>query len=195
MIRVSAAVEGLVDEAVFQRLVDHVGAEPGTIYGKSGKARILEKLSGWNNAARTSPWFVLVDLDQDYSCAPTARALWMPNPAPNLCFRIAVRAIESWLMADATSLAKFLRINSSRVSSNPEGLSNPKTEMVNLARVSTSAAVRDDMVPRTGSGRSTGPAYTSRLIEFANTRWRPAVAANRAQSLNGALNCLRRFVK
>jgi hypothetical protein len=31
------AVEGLVDEAVVRRLIRHVGAEPGPIYGKNGK--------------------------------------------------------------------------------------------------------------------------------------------------------------
>jgi len=39
------------------------------------------------------------------------------------------------------------------------------------------------VVPRPESGRSEGPAYTSRLIEYAQGTWRPDVAAQHADSL------------
>jgi len=47
-----------------------------------------------------------------------------------------------------------------------------------------------DMVPRPGSGRATGPAYASHLIEFAATHWRPDIAAHSCQSLR---KCLQRL--
>ena len=53
--------------------------------------------------------------------------------------------------------------------------------------------VRQDMVPREGSGRTEGPAYTSRLIEYATDRWRPDVAVRRADSLRRAVACLQRL--
>jgi hypothetical protein len=62
---ISGAVEGIVDEAVFTRIVRAVRAEPGPVYGKNGKPQLLERLPGYNNAARFSPWLVLVDLDHD----------------------------------------------------------------------------------------------------------------------------------
>jgi hypothetical protein len=68
----------------------------------------------------------------------------------------------------------------------PEQLVEPKQRMVDLARQSRRPQIRADMVPRAGSGRAVGPAYTSRLIEFVTDRqrgWRPDVAAARCDSL------------
>ena len=73
-VTVAAAVEGLVDEAVALRLIRHAGAEPGSVYGRSGKAQLRKQISGYNNAARHAPWLVLVDLDRDEDCAPPLRA-------------------------------------------------------------------------------------------------------------------------
>ena len=112
---------------------------------------------------------VLVDLDHDAECAPPFCAEWVPSPAPYLCFRVAVREVEAWLMADADSLASFLSVVRNKIPAEPEQLDDPKTEMVNLARRSRRRAIRKDMVPRAGSGRSVGPAYASRLIEYVQT--------------------------
>jgi hypothetical protein len=38
LVVVSAAVEGIVDEAVVRKLIVEAGGRPGTVYGKSGKA-------------------------------------------------------------------------------------------------------------------------------------------------------------
>lgn len=65
--------------------------------------------------------------------------------------------------------------------------------MINLARRSRRRDIRADMVPRPESGRSVGPAYASRMIEFVIQRWRPAQAALYAESLRRAIECLRRL--
>ena len=87
---VSGAVEGLVDEAVLSRLVQHVGAEPGPVYGRHGKPPLRRVIDGYNNAARFSPWLILVDLNHEAECAPLMLNTWRPRPAPWLCFRVAV---------------------------------------------------------------------------------------------------------
>src|SRR5262245_66600073 len=97
---VAGAVEGLVDEAVFRRLVRFVGARPGAVYGKNGKSDLLRRLSGFNEAARYAPWFVLVDLDRDADCAPPFRTSQLSKPSAAMCFRVAVRETEAWLLAD-----------------------------------------------------------------------------------------------
>ena len=192
---ISAAVEGDVDEAVAHRLVRHVDGQLGTVYGKGGKPSVLKNLKGYNNAGRYSPWFVLVDLDRGRDCAPLARAEWLPRPAPRLCFRIAVRDVEAWLMADAETLASYLSIARNNVPADTESLDSPKTTLVNLARRSRSKRIREDMVPRHGSGRQVGPAYVSRITEYVDTTWRPQIAARRADSLQRAIACLRRLVE
>jgi hypothetical protein len=195
LVVVSAAVEGIVDEAAVRKLIFHAGGRPGTVYGKSGKAFLRRQIHGYNNAARHLPWMVLVDLDSDAQCAPPLCEEWVPDPALYLCFRVAVREVEAWLMADADSLAGFLSVARSRIPADPEQLQNPKTELVNLARNSRRREIREDMVPRERSGRQVGPAYASRLMEYVETRWRPDLAAQRAESLRRAIDCLRRLIE
>lgn len=188
---VSAAVEGDVDEAVVRRLVAGAGGELGSVYGKGGKAALREKIKGYNHAAQHAPWIVLVDLNGEASCAPPLRSNWIPHPASRLCFRVAVRQVEAWLLADADTLATYLRVARTRVPEQPEALENAKTAIVDLARRSKRRDIRTDMVPRHGSGRSIGPAYTSRLIEYVDHHWRPEVAAKRADSLRRAIACIK----
>lgn len=190
---ISAAVEGVIDEAVMRKLISHVGATPGDVYGKQGKTYLRQKITGYNNAARHAPWTVLVDLNGEAECAPTLRQSWLAAPAPMLCFRVAVREVEAWLLSDAECLADFLGVARRRIPGNVEQLNDPKTEMVNLARNSRRRAIRADMVPRPESGRSVGAAYSSRLIEFVTQYWRPDQALHQADSLRRAINCLRRL--
>lgn len=192
---IHAAAEGIIDEAVVQKLIVGAGGSPGAIYGKTGKAFLYQKIHGFNNAAKAWPWLVLVDLDNDAECAPPFCTQWVPDPSPYLCFRVAVREVESWLMADEETLASFLGLRHAIIPKDPEGLADPKREMVNLARRSRKEAIRKDMVPRQGSGRPVGPAYASRMIEYALNYWQPEVAARRADSLRRAIASLRRVIK
>jgi hypothetical protein len=191
---VSAAVEGDVDEAVLRKLVAYMGGQLGPVYGKEGKAALRQRLRGYNNAARHAPWVVLVDLDGDFVCAPLLRAAWLSTPARRLCFRVAVRQVEAWLLADAETIASFLSVSRGHVPLQPEALSNAKLAMVGLARRSRRRDIRTDMVPREGADRTVGPAYTSRIIEYAEQHWRPAVAAANASSLRRAMECVQRLV-
>lgn len=198
MVAVSAAVEGLIDEAVAKRLIVEAGAVPGPVYGKNGKATLRNRITGYNNAAVHAPWLVLVDLDHDADCAPDLRREWLPDPASRLCFRIAVREVEAWLFADRDRLARFLSLPLGSLPANPEAIENPKEEMVRLASMSKSRVIRQDMVPQPGSGRPVGPAYTSRLIEFvaaSKNPWRPDVAQAHSDSLRRAIACLKSLVE
>lgn len=187
---VNAAVEGIVDEAILKRIFLDAGVTLNRVYSAGGKANLLQRLPSYNHAARWQPWVVLIDLDQDAPCAPAARERWLPEVEPALCFRIAVRAVESWLLADPTSLANFLRVSIAQIPPQPEAEPDPKVAMVNLARRSRRSAIVQDMTPRPGSGRSVGPAYSSRLIEFASQHWRPAVARENSDSLQRLFRCL-----
>lgn len=187
-----------MDEAVVRRLIRHVGAEPGPIYGKNGKAHLRRQVNGYNAAARWAPWIVLVDLNHDADCAPLLRDEWLPSPASQMCFRVAVRVVEAWLLADHQQIARFLGVSAKQIPPNPEEVADPKGLMVELARRSRRRDIREDMVPRPGSGRRVGPAYTARLIEFVEdtkTGWRPDVAATSANSLRRCIECLRRLIR
>ena len=195
---ISAVVEGRLDEAVMRAVIRHAGGIVGPVYGKRGKQYIQSRLNGYNNAAQNAPWVVLVDLDFDADCAPPFRAMWMPQPALMMCFRVAVREIEAWLLADRMRIAEFLAVDSRRVPTDVEAIPDPKHTVLQLAHVSRRKALRQDMVPRPRSGRGAGPAYNSRLIQFVTDSkkgWRPEVAAGTSESLRRCLNCLGRLVQ
>src|SRR5450759_378961 len=178
MLSISGAVEGFLDQAVFERLVLHVGGSPGRVFGMHGRPHLLERLRGYNAAALHAPWLVLVDLDRD-QCASLLISKWLPDPAPHMCFRIAIRSIESWLMADRERLARHLSVSTAVVPTNPDSLPDARTAMVNLAGRSSRTSVAGAMVPKAGSGRPVGPGYVGQLMRFVSdprTGWRPEVA-------------------
>lgn len=193
---ICAAVEGAVDEAVARKLIRHAGGVPGDVYGKRGKGHLRQRMEGYLYAARHRCWLVLVDLDSDYDCAPLMRAAWINTPQPSfLCFRVAVRAVEAWLLADAKSIAAFLGVTPSQIPSQPETLPDPKKTLVSLAAKSRRREIREDIVPPPGSQRKVGAGYASRMIEFTKQHWRPQAAAQRADSLRRALQALQNLRK
>jgi hypothetical protein len=190
----SAAVEGDLDEVVLRRIAHHVGLSIGTIYGRKGKPHLLKTLSGYNNAARFARWVVILDLDQDFDCAPAALAAWLPEPAEHMRCRISVRAIEAWLLADRDRIAAMLGISRRRISTEPDQLNDPKRHIVDLARTSSRAEIQASIVPRKGSGRAVGPAYNMKMAEFVTGGgWRIDTARLRSTSLQRALDRLRDF--
>jgi hypothetical protein len=187
---ITLAVEGPSDEIVAKRIIRHVGAEPGPAYGGHGKLNLRDRVSGYARAADYTPWLILVDLDHDQECAPPLLADWHVPDASLLCFRIVVRAVEAWLLADPERFADFFRVSRSRIPADPESLDDPKRSVVDLTRRARRRDIRQDMVPRPGSGRPIGAGYVSRIIEFAEQRWRPDVAMQNAESLRRAVRCL-----
>lgn len=187
---ITGAVEGILDEAVLRRLTLQFGIQCEPIYGKEGKGRLLRQLGAYNNAARFSPWCVLIDLDRDADCAPSYLTSILPHPVPGMIVRVAVREVESWLLADHRNISRFLGIRQASVPPRPDELDHPKRVVVDLARRSRYRNINIELVPRPNSGRSEGSAYTSRMIEFVNERWDPNAAAERSPSLARCLRAL-----
>ena len=191
-IPLTAAVEGPVDDVALRRIAESAGVEVSTVYVTNGKGNLVRRLEGFNSAAQHAPWLVVVDLNGT-ACAPELLAEILPAPSPLMTCRVAVRAIEAWLMGDVDRLASFLSVAASRFPADPDAVNDPKQALVNLAAHSRRRAIREDMTPRPGSGRSVGPNYSGRLIEFITDEsagWRPDVAANRSDSLARALRAV-----
>lgn len=192
IIPITGAVEGATDEVALRALCEVVGLDIATVYVTNGKPNLLKRIGGFNAAAQHAPWVVLIDLNGE-TCAPCLIDAAVGAPAAQMKFRVAVRALEAWLLADAEHVAAFLGVRASAVPAEPDDLPNPKLSLVNLAATSRKRAIREDMAPRAGSGRSVGPNYEGRLIEFMTasaTPWRPAVAAARSDSLDRCIRAL-----
>lgn len=190
---VTAAVEGTADEVLLRRICEYLDMSLGDVHGKSGKQFVLGRIMGYNYSARHRHWVVIVDLDQDYSCAPEAIASWLPLPAPLMSFRVAVREVEAWVLADNANLALFLGVDPVLVPGSPDLLPDPKETLIELARLSPSIAIRQDMVPNAGAGQKEGPAYTSRIVEFVTrfrNPWDVAAARMNSASLDRCIRAL-----
>jgi hypothetical protein len=180
---VTIAVEGTTDAVVLKRLLAEVGLSCGPEYVTSGKSALDHSLAGYNNAARFSCWLVLRDLDHDAACAPQLRRLLLPSSAAHMRLHIPVHSVEAWLLADHEAFARFFAVARTRVPTDPEAIAQPKLALVNLARVSRKKFVREAVVPVPGTTARLGPGYVPLLIRFASQEWRPAVAADRCESL------------
>lgn len=190
IVPVTLAGEGYVDVLVLERLADELALPHGTQYDCGGKPALRRRLPGFNAAAARSPWVVLADLDQEPCAAEHVHEL-LPQPERFMVLRLAVRAVEAWLMADAEALAVWLRVTPARVPGAPDQLVHAKQALVDIARSSGSSALRQDIVPRAGSGRTVGPAYSSRIAQFVTDHWDPQRAAGSSDSLRRAMARIR----
>jgi hypothetical protein len=181
-------VEGELDEAVAVRIIQAAKHYPGVCYGKKGVGYIKEKVRGFNKAVHQAPFLTLVDfMDTGQSCPPEVVSGWLPHRHQKMLFRVVVREIESWIIADRRNLARFLKIHLVRVPVNPEQLTDPKLALVNLARHSRSALVRDAVVPESGSTAQVGRLYLSEMRRFVIEVWDAQEARENAPSLNKCL--------
>lgn len=191
-VEVRCAVEGNLDEAIARRLITDCGGQLGKPRGKHGRRYVLEHIGDYNKGARYGGiWFVLVDLDLKPDCAPKLVAEALPDPADGMCFRVAVREVEAWLLADRAGFARWASVPVSRIPVDVEAIAQPKERLVDIVRRSRRRERRDAIVPRPGSGRAEGPNYSDALGEFVAADWNVEAAASATPSLARAIRCLR----
>jgi len=153
---------------------------------------IRKSICGFNNAAKGTPFFVLADLNSD-ACAPARVRDWLSvQKHPNLLLRIAVREVESWILADRTGFARFLGIRVNLIPLDVESISDPKQFLISLASRSRKRAIREDLVPISSSS-AIGPNYNSRLGMFVHKDWDITSAVSRSQSLQHTVHSLQTF--
>lgn len=163
-------VEGDLDASVASRLLAEIGIPGAMIQPMGGRSVIRGKIAKYAEAARQSPWFVLVDLDSD-ECPASLRNEWLGNTDSPIIFRVAVRTVESWILADQAGIASFLAVPVARIPAMPEILPDPKGTLVSLAARSKRRTVRDGVAPRLEAGKKVGPLYTQMLVEFVREHW------------------------
>lgn len=186
------AIEGPLDEAIAECILQVCGSSAGRIYGRQGRTHLLAQFAGYNHSARRSPWLIIVDLDRD-ECAPSFLAQLTPAKARWMSFRIAVREIEAWLLADRRGIAEFLSVSASLIPRHPDELEDPKQTLTRIAGRSRRRQTREDIVPRAGSGRHVGPGYTAQMIDFVRSTWDPLTAAKSSPSLDRCLRDLKQL--
>lgn len=199
------AVEDDLSDAVARRLLNHVRRRfevraryplpnlPHLHPEPSGYGQLRVNVQSFNNAAVETPHLLLTDLDVA-GCAPELIQEWVGGVLhPNFVFRVAVREVEAWLLADINNFAEFLSLAPAAIPANIEAIAQPKEEIVRLAALSPDAEIKDNLVPRPGSTATTGRLFTRTLVGYVWHLWDVDAAAGNSDSLNRALRALRAF--
>ncbi|HPA52701.1 MAG TPA: hypothetical protein PLP50_13990 [Thermoanaerobaculia bacterium] len=187
------AVEDEPSAAVARRLVRTYRKDVvlARVIVARGYGKLRVQALSYNAASVHTPFFLLTDLDRG-ECAPGLVENWLggrPREASFL-FRVAVREVEAWLIADQAGIAKLLGIEKVLVPTDVEGLPDPKRTLVDLARHSSLRDLRRGLVPAEGSTAQVGPSYVDLVADFAERRWNPERARRAAPSLDAAIAAL-----
>lgn len=184
-------VEGEIDEIVALRIISNLGHDIGVGYGKRGIGYIQNKIQTFNQTAQNIFYLVLVDfMDTKLECPSQVISNWLPHKNNLMFFRVVVREIESWILADRKNLAAFLNVNIELIPLTPEIEPDPKRKLVNIARKSRSKRIRDAFVPEQNSTAQVGKLYTSEMKRFVSTFWDIDAARKNSPSLE---KCLQRL--
>lgn len=184
---VYTATEDRLSEAVALRLIRDCGEQlcVGPCIGRKGKQYLRSKLRDFAVLARNEPVLLITDLDND-SCPADLRKGWFGQVSipEEFLFRVAVREIEAWVMADRRGFSRFSGAPLSQIPSDPEALPDPKAQLLKLVRRYSSRELKQAMIVNRGSGRfRQGFSYNEALSEFVQGRWNPVRASATAPSL------------
>jgi hypothetical protein len=192
---VCLATEDSLSEAVGRRLVAEVGSriEIGLTFRKNGFGYLKANIDKFCSVAQRSPLFLITDLDKE-KCATLLISKWLGNRSlpKNLVFRVAVREIESWLLADHVGMKKLLGAGANKLPVNPDQLLDPKQSLLKFASKAP-RAVQNDLLVEPGVIASQGLGYNQRMGEFVRSTWDPNRAASCSDSLSRTLKRLQQM--
>lgn len=186
---VNLATEDELSEAVALRLIDDVFGVGmvGYRFGRKGNGYLIKKMSSFRQMANREPVLILTDLD-NANCAPELLQKWSSGREfpENLLVRVAIREIEAWVLADRSGTADFLGVSPNLIPLAPEGLPDPKSFLLNLARKAR-RDVRSELIVAKGAIASQGLGYNRALSFFVSKTWSVEEAVLRAPSLSKAM--------
>lgn len=190
-----AGVEGRVDKAVLERILGQLGISCGRIKEYGGCSKLDADIPKFLESTRSHAICILRDLDAG-ECAPSLLDRFgvekAASPA-NLVFRVPVRQIEAWLLADTDSFARYFKISKALMPAHPDVLADAKEEVLRLLRRSNSPPMKEGMLPREGYSSRTGAEYASLLNDYTRRLWDPDRARGRSPSLDRSLKAFEAF--
>lgn len=98
---------------------------------------------------------------------------------------IAVKEIESWVLADCEAFSQWSGIPKNKIPSNPDDENDVKQTLLNLVKKHANIQTKRDLLPSKDAKTSkVGIAYNSSLIYFVNNYWRIEKAKLNSLSLS-----------
>lgn len=194
MTPIAVATEDQLSEAIALRLISEIPTPHFVQFkiGRRGNGYLRSKMSSWYQMAQQQVVVVLTDLDRA-NCLVEFRNQWLPSEPPrSLLFRVAVREVESWVLADHIAIRKLIGARGVLPNA-PDELPDPKQVFLGLAK-GAPKQVRGDLLKIIDGNLSPGLGYNARLTEWVTTVWDPERAAARSPSLARARLRLREVV-
>ena len=194
-IPITLAVEDVLSEAVLREMLKQ-SERPfsiGLCLNKGGYGYLKTIVPGLNKAAQGMPYLVLTDLD-NAECPLAIISNWLKTPKHrNLIFRVAVREVEAWLLADREAFAEFLGIAVTLIPQDADAIADPKQTLINLAKKSRKRTLRKGIVPPSKTTAKIGRDYNGQLIPFVKQIWKVDSAIPHSSSLERAMKALLTF--
>lgn len=189
---INLAVEDDLSEIILRQMLKQSQNNfiVGTCLKRQGYGYLKRIISGLNKAASGSLYLVLTDLDQA-KCPLEIINSWLKSPKhPNLLFRIAVKEVEAWLLADRESFAKFLGISITLIPTEVDLITDPKQCLINLTRKSKKRDLKEGIIPDSNSTAKIGKDYNGILSNYVQNYWQVESARLNSPSLKRAMIAL-----
>ncbi len=184
MMPIALATEDALSEAIGLKLLTELphSYRVNHLLRKDGSGYLRSRMDSWQQMAQHQVILILTDLDQ-ISCPLTLRQTWLRKASPhaNLFLRIAVREVESWVLADHEAITQLIGIKA-KLPTQPDELPDPKRHLLELAKRAP-RSIRQDLVKESGIVIRQGIGYNARLTHWVETAWSPERAASRSPSL------------
>ena len=189
---IALATEDELSEAIGLRLIAESPFHEADVLPlrRNGSGYLKSKVESWRQLAGQQVVLLLTDLDQ-IDCPVALRNEWLgTRPVPDrLLLRIAVREIESWVLADHDAMRKLIG-DRGKLPPAPDELGDPKAFLLNMVRKYAPRDVKQDLLAERGAMASQGLGYNRRLVAWVKSDWSPDRAAARSPSLLRARQAL-----
>jgi len=101
-------------------------------------------------------------------------------------FRIAIREIESWIMADRVGFSTYMSFSMSNLPVQVDDIADPKGYLLNLIQRKCNKKWQKDMLPL--KSQHIGLEYNPRLVRFIEESWNVENAMKSSESLFRSIN-------
>lgn len=167
---------------------------------KGGKGKIKTKLAEYNRSAKKLSFCLVIDLD-DNECAPSLIDQWFKFAKnERLFFRVAVKEIEAWVLADYKNFSKFLNVSPDVIKKKipnleADNILDPKETLLQITNAKSKIARKENIVFVSEGKFYQGSAYNSEMSNFIHSFWNVKFAAQNSNSLQKAIKAIQTSYK
>ncbi len=188
------ATEDEISEVVAKKIIAHFGRKflIYSCFRKNGFGYLKSKSREFCDLAKSTAVLLITDLDNE-TCPAALKKKWFAQYQipESLIFCVAVREVESWLLADNHGIAQYLGLKQ-QIDIQPELLLDPKQTLLNLAK-GAKRQIKSDLLPERGSKAIQGLGYNASLAVYVANNWSIERAAEKSNSLQRTISKLDRL--